>query len=237
MTLSPTARRALDAYGGEERWRKATTVEAEISAAGLLFTLKRRPPLRHARIIMEVAKPVSRITPIGKSPLVSGVLYSHDVALEDAQGTPLARRTGARAYFPYKRRLLYWDDLDMAYFANYAFWNYLTFPRLLLNDDIVWTEKADGVLSAYFPEHIPTHSREQVLFFDNETGLLRQHNYNADVVTPLATAANTVIEHARFDGHDYPSLRRVTPRTRAGVARGFPLLVEITVHSFSLQTI
>jgi hypothetical protein len=236
MTLCRTAQRAIDAYGGVDLWKSATSIEAEVSANGLLFTLKRRTPLRHARITMKVDQPVSRITPIGKLSRVTGLMRLHDVELEDEGGSSLARRTGARMYFPYGRRLFYWDDLDMAYFANYAFWNYLTFPRLLLNTDIAWTEKADGVLSAYFPEHIPTHSREQEIIFDSETGLLRQHNYNADVVTPVATAANTVIEHARFDGHDFPSLRRVTPRTRAGGARGFPLLVEITVHNYALKT-
>lgn len=235
MTLCPTARKALDAYGGEERWRNATSIVADVSASGLLFTLKRRPPLRHARITMHVAEPVSRITPIGNDPLITGVLHQRDVTLEDVQGTPLARRSDAREYFPFGRRLLYWDDLDMAYFANYAFWNYLTFPRLLLNDDIAWTEKADGVLSADFPEHIPTHSRRQEFFFDRESGLLRQHNYNADVVTSLATAANTVVEHANFGGYDFPRIRRVTPRTRTGGAMRSPVLVEITLHNFVLQ--
>lgn len=40
--LSKTAQKALDAYGGIELWQKAKYIEAEISADGWAFFLKRR---------------------------------------------------------------------------------------------------------------------------------------------------------------------------------------------------
>ena len=33
--------------------------------------------------------------------------------------------------------------LDQAYFAGYAFWNYLTLPALLLRPDVEWTLEVD----------------------------------------------------------------------------------------------
>ena len=64
--LSTTAQKALDAYGGSQLWQNSKYLEAEISVSGLLFTLKRRPVFNHAKIIMEIAKPFSRLSPIGK---------------------------------------------------------------------------------------------------------------------------------------------------------------------------
>jgi hypothetical protein len=81
-------------------------------------------------------------------------LDGNDVRVEHTNGDVVDTRKDARAYFPFGRRLFYWDDLDMAYFANYAFWNYFILPRLLMRNDIDWNEKADGILEATFPEHI-----------------------------------------------------------------------------------
>jgi hypothetical protein len=58
----------------------------------------------------------------------------------------------------------------MAYFANYAFWNYFRLPNLLLENRIEWNEKVNGVLSALFPDSIPTHSTVQEFHFDTNNG-------------------------------------------------------------------
>jgi len=125
---------------------------------------------------MEIAKPFCKITPIGDNPDISGVLDGHDVRLENSYGEVVAERKNARNYFPLGRRLFYWDDLDMAYFANYAFWNYFTFPALLMNEEIIWEEKSDTLLQAAFPDFIPTHNKMQSFHFDKASGLLTQHD-------------------------------------------------------------
>ena len=96
----------------------------------------------------------SRITPIDRNRDISGVLDGPDVHLENSRGEVIRERKKARRYFPGGRRLFYWDDLDMAYFANYAMWNYLTLPALLMRKDIVWKEIEAGLLEAIFPEEI-----------------------------------------------------------------------------------
>jgi hypothetical protein len=232
VELSPTAVRALEAYGGAQLWRSARSVEAEVSAHGLAFTLKRRPAFDHARLTLDVARPYGRLTPIGRDPDVTGVLDGADVRLESASGVVLRERLNARQSFPYGRRLLFWDDLDMAYFAVYAFWNYLTLPRLLLNPDIAWEQTGEGDLKATFPGSIPTHSEVQEFRFDPSTGLLRQHNYTARVMGGFASAANVVTKHARQEGVLFASERRVTPRTAGGRARRGPLLIDLRIHRF-----
>lgn len=232
--LSLTAQKAIEAYGGIELWGNSKFLEAKVSVKGLAFTLKRRPFFDHANIKMEIGRPFSKLTPIGKNKGISGILDGQDVRLENENNEVVAERKNARQYFPFGRRLLWWDDLDMAYFANYAFWNYFTLPRLLMNEEIEWTEKSVGFLIARFPKSIPTHNEIQEFHFDLETGRLIQHNYTAEIISGLAKAANVVIEHSKNDDFFFTSLRRVTPRTKKGKALKKPVLIEIKVHNYRL---
>jgi len=234
--LSNTAGRAIEAYGGIDLWREAKRVEAEVSVKGLAFTLKGRPFFDHAEIIMDAQNPVSRLTPIGRDPEITGILDGDDVRLEKSNGEMLRARNNARSAFSSLRKNLRWDDLDMAYFANYAFWNYFTLPALLMRKDIQWEEVSSGVLNAEFPDSVPTHCRFQQFTFDENSGLLKRHNYTADVISRFARAANLVLSHSESDGALYASSRRVTPAGPNGKPMPFPELINIRVHRFSVQT-
>jgi hypothetical protein len=235
MALSETAEKAIAAYGGASRWQNAKRLEVEVSATGLAFLLKLRPYFRHSRIVEEVHRPYSSLTPIGNDPGISGVLDGLDVRLEDGQKRILVERRRARDFFTVGRRLFWWDDLDMAYFANYASWNYFTLPALLMREDIAWSELRPGLLQARFPESIPTHSRVQQFRFDLETGLLIQHDYTAEIISPLAMASNVVVKHSKnSDGLVYPSERRVTPRGLAGEPLPLPVLIHLKLHDYRL---
>ncbi|MEZ4629946.1 MAG: hypothetical protein R2880_04395 [Deinococcales bacterium] len=234
---SSIVKRALELYGGEKLWSEAKYIEAEVSAKGWAFILKRRPSFNHAKLFMEVHKPFCKITPIGKHG-ISGVLDGNDIRLEDSQGHVIAQRNNARDYFTFGRRLFYWDDMDMAYFANYAFWNYFTFPALLMNKEIVWEVKSPETIQATFPDIIPTHSKIQSFHFNAESGLLFQHDYTADIISKYAKAANVILKHdSEKDGLLFPSHRRVTPRTPKGLPLLWPVLIEIEVHDFKLINI
>lgn len=233
--LSKTAQKAIEFYGGYNLWQNSKYLEAEVTVSGLAFTMKRRPFFDRAKIMMEIARPFSKLTPIGKNKNITGVLDGHNVHLEDENGKVVAERTNPRDLFPYGRRLFYWDDLDMAYFANYAFWNYFALPNLLMNDSIIWNEKAEGILEAIFPDTIPTHSRKQQFRFDTSSGKLIQHNYTADIISKLATAVNTVFEHSAENGLMFPSARQVTPNNFKGGALKRPILIDIKVHSYRLS--
>lgn len=233
--MNTTAEKAIAAYGGRELWASAKTIEAEVSAWGWAFRLKGRPFFKHAQIKLDVTRPFVRLTPIGKDPQLTGVLDGHTVRLEDATGKVVEERPSARRYFPGGRRLFSWDDLDMAYFANYAFWNYFTLPALLMRADIHWRELEPGWLKATFPAALPTHNSVQRFRFDLETGYLIQHDYTAEIISRLATAANVVFEHKSGAGLVYPSRRLVTPRAPSGKALPGPALIAITVHDFRVE--
>jgi len=223
----------LSAYGGRDLWLKAKGIEAEFSAKGLAFTLKHRPALHHAFLKLEVDHPVCSIHPIGsKRKSVTGKLIDGDAHLLNNLNLITAQRKRIRQLFPYGRRLFWWDDLDMTYFAGYAMWNYLTLPRLLMDEAAQFKEVGPGVLEAEFDGSFPTHSNKQQFIFDTQTGLLQQHNYTVDIISPLATAAHVVKSHALFDGIPVANHRVVTPMRKDGTARNGPVLIDLHIHAF-----
>ena len=231
--LTETAEKALEAYGGRKRWQDLNRIQAEVSVRGLAFAMKSRPFFRRAHLDMKVHKPESSILPIGREAAVAGLLCDGNVELR-RNGELLAERSDARAAFSHFRQILYWDDLAMAYFANYAFWNYFTLPALLMREDIVWSEPAPGQLLAEFPKSIPTHSPIQEFYFE-QNGLLRQHNYTATIISRFANATNVVKAHESFGGIPFATKRIVSPASRKGTALGFPVLIDIDVHNIALH--
>ena len=235
MNISETAKKSIAFYGGRSLWQSAKYLTAQVKASGLAFTLKCRPYFSHAKLVQKIDRPFSKLTPIGKDPSITGVLDGQDVRLENKDGEIISKRKNARDLFTVGRRFFYWDDLDMAYFANYAFWNYFTLPALLMRDDITWKEFETGLLEAKFPDGIPTHCRVQQFRFDPHTGHLIQHNYTADIISKFAKAANVVLRHSKNeDGLLYPSARQVTPRRQKGAPFNFPILIFIEVLNFRL---
>ncbi len=186
------------------------------------------------KIVGDIHRPFCKLSPIGRDPGIIGVLDGDDVRLENEHGVVISERKNAWDYFTCGRRLFCWDDMDMSYFANYAFWNYFTLPALLMRDDIALKELEPGRLEARFPEKIPTHCRVQQFRFDRQTGLLIQHNYTAEIISRFANAAHEILGHAEKNGVVYTSRRRVTPRGPRGNPFKRPVLIHIEVHDFRL---
>ena len=230
--LSTTAIKAINYYGGAGLWQKHKYIEAEVSCKGLAFSLKHRPFFNHCLIKMEINKPFSKLTGISKNKNIVGVLNNNDVWLENNEGKILAMRKNARSFFPFGRRLFWWDDMDISYFSNYAFWNYFTLPNLLMNPEIIWQEIKEGHLRAQFPGSIPTHSKIQDFFFDKISGQLLQHNYAVDIISKYAKPANVILKHTQFNGINVATSRLVTPTNKKGVPLKRPVLIDITVHDF-----
>ncbi len=183
MTQTPLALRVLEAYGGAPFWTQATEITAEFSLSGIGLMLKRRPKLEHAVLEMNIQHQYIKITPIGNDLGYSGVLDGDTVHIENSEGVIKRERYNARMYFPYGRRLFYWDDLDMTYVAGYLLWNILAFPALLTRDDIHWSEKTPCVLTAEFPPTFHTHCRVQHFHIDPVTCLIQQQTFVPEVVS------------------------------------------------------
>ncbi|WP_406373839.1 hypothetical protein OH781_40510 [Streptomyces sp. NBC_01550] len=88
-------------------------------------------------------------------------------------------------------------------------------------------------LKVRYPNHIATHSREQVFYFDRD-GLLRRHDYDAEV-SGSGPAAHYVTDHKEFNGIVVPTTRRVYLRQPDGSRAPEPLVVSIDLRDVSFR--
>ncbi len=233
--LSPTAARALQAYGGEAVWKGASDVESTVTVGGLLFQLKgiNIPP--HARITVDVQRPHTVITPVDDSGDI-GVLDGFSVIITAPDGRVLEHRADAREHLQNASIGTKWDRLNLLYFLGYAFWGYYTLPYQLMRTDIEWTELRDGILQADYGTNLPVHSRVQRFWFDTKSGLLRRNDYTPVAADPTARAANVVFDHGVSDGIPYTSKRRVkTSIQQYGWVLPLPDFITIDVESWRLR--
>lgn len=164
-----------------------------------------------------------------------------------ANGATVEERADPRSLFFGRsglRRNLRWDALDTAYFAGYAMWNYLATPLLLTREGVEVREgepwSAPGGerwrrLDATFPEPLHTHSRQQTFWFGPD-GLLRRHDYTAEVVGGWAKAGHLVSDHREFDGLVFPTRRRVKPRGPANRTLPGPTLVWLDLDEIEVES-
>jgi hypothetical protein len=169
-----------------------------------------------------------------------------DVRIETRDGELINDRRDARTAFAGLRGLrrnFRWDALDVAYFAGYAWWNYLSTPMLLTRDGVTvtegetWQEAGEQWrrLEVTFPPDIHTHSPRQTFYVD-AAGLIRRHDYVAEPIGRWACAAHYCDDHKRFDGLVFPTRRRVRPRGPGGRSLPGPILVGLDIDQIDIET-
>jgi len=233
--LSATAARTLQAYGGDDVWKNATTVQTTVTVGGVLFQAKGASVPLHTTLTIDVRNPHTIINPIDDNGDV-GILDGFNVTIKSASGTVIDQRADARTNLQNASVTQKWDRLNLVYFLGYAFWGYNTLPYQLTRTDIHWTELQDGVLQADYGPDLPVHSRIQRFFFDKQTGLLRRNDYTPVAATPDTNAAHVIFEHGISNCIPYPSNRRVrvTPQ-QYGWVLPYPDMVTIDVEKWQLQ--
>jgi hypothetical protein len=171
------------------------------------------------------AEPHTVLAPYPK-PGQRGVFDRGAVRIETDDGEVVSERNKPRDVIRSFRRNFWWDDLDLLYFAGYALWNYMSAPFMLarpgfeIEERDPWEEDGERWrrLHVVFPDDIPTHSREQDFYFD-DNGLLRRLDYTAEVFGSWAKAAHYCWDHERFSGLMVPTRRKAVPRSRKGKPR------------------
>jgi hypothetical protein len=121
--------------------------------------------------------------------------------------------------------------LQLAYFAGYAMWTYLSEPYSLTLPGVRTEELGDWHengntwrrLGVRYPETIATHSADQTLYIDSD-GLIRRRDYSLDIAAD-SPAAHYSDNHTMLDGIVLPVTRIVYVRDDAG----HPLLDMVTV--------
>ncbi len=232
----------IEKHGGLERWEAADkiTIHAETGGAALPLRFKFNAFRKYeAQIYTKKQHVVITPHPVqGRR----GVFHDTQVWVETGDGEVISRRHQARKAFSDLRHKIWWDDLDTAHFGGYALWNYLTTPFLLLRPDIEiqelssWTENGEKLrrFSARFPADLLTHSDEQDFYFTEE-GLLRRHDYTAEVFGGWAKAAHYCWDHKEFDGLVFPTRRLVFPRKKNNLPKSFPTLVSINISNVKVD--
>lgn len=235
-------REVMDAHGGFATWHQAQAVRAVMSTGGLLFVMRTtQDAFRRTEVIVDLSAPRAEIRDFPRFGQTS-FFEPARVWIQDDDRRLVAERRDPRTWFRGIRRQLHWDRLDSVYFAGYAVWNYLTTPYLLCRSDVFVEEtaprKSKGAtwrgLKASFPQTLPTHNAKQVFYFD-ERGYLRRHDYHAEVIGRYAVASHYCDEHRTFGKAVFPTRRRVLPRTGTGKTLAFPTLVWIQVHEVELR--
>ena len=228
---------AIAAHGGADLWEGASEVSVQISSGGLAFASKfQGHAVRDVEARISVDGQHVVLTPY-PGPGQRGVLDEDGtVRVETDEGELVEARPNARSAFGDLRHKFWWDRLDILYFATYAIWTYVSTPFVFTREDYQvieldpWVENGEPWrrLAVTFPEHVHTHSREQVFYLD-ANGLIRRHDYTAEPIAGWAKAAHYCFDHRSFGGLVVPTRRRVYPRKPNNQHRSGPLLVWIEV--------
>ncbi len=223
---TPAARRlaeeTIDAHGGIDAWRRASSLQVAFSARGLAFAAKGcSAALRAVHGEFSTTGESRHLRGSGAEPW--------EFAVRDrAQLLDAMRPLGAPAR---KRR---WSTADAAAFAATAMSTYVSLPFILLDARVQLDVKAPTRsghrrLVVHYPSTIATHCPEQTLHIDAD-GVIRRHDYTALAFGRWARAAQQLHDHTWFDGILVPTRRIVTPRF-LGHPLPAPRLVVIDVRS------
>ncbi|MEU3795842.1 hypothetical protein AB0F07_39690 [Streptomyces fructofermentans] len=214
----------IDAHGGLDRYGRYRTATVHFRSGGALWELKGNAGILDSSTVrLGLDRQYASHSPF-TAPDLHSSFTPERVAVENAAGDVLAERSNPRAAFAGHTLQTPWDDLHLAYFAGYAMWTYLTSPFTFAAPDFRTEElepvTEDGAtlrrLKVAFPSRIATHAPEQVFSYD-ESGLLRRHDYAAEVLN-AGPAAHYSSDYQEFDGIMVPTKRRVHPVGEDGVA-------------------
>ena len=225
----------IAAHGGRELWDGAREISVRVSSGGLAFASK----LQGSAVRDVEARVCTRgqhviFTPYPRSGQRGVLEADGSVHIETGAGEIVRRREHARGAFADLRHKLWWDRLDILYFGTYAMWTYIAAPFVFAREDFSareldpWDEGEERWrrLAVTFPDGVHTHSREQVFYFD-DGGLIRRHDYTAEPIGGWAKAAHYCSDHQSFGGLVVPTRRLVYPRRRDNRPRARPRLVWI----------
>lgn len=234
MSAERLFQRVIDAHGGDERWHHARALQVDVRCGGAALAARfQRNVYRGYRAVVDTRTPRVRFTPFKG---YHGMFTPERVWIETDHGEVSQERANPRQFFPSWRRHICWDAMDVLYFGGYAMWNYLCTPFLWHAEGIQlavgdpWQEAGETwqSLKIRFPANWPTHSSEQIFYIDDR-GYIRRHDYTARVIGPYARAAHYSEDHRVFDGLVFPTRRRVYPRRSDNRSLPFPTLIWIDI--------
>ncbi len=186
--MSDLLESAVAAHGGLDRWNRVKSITVDASIAGAFWHIKRKgDALKNVRLKADTTRQLVTIDFVGEDK--RSVFEPHRVVIQRGDGTLIDSRDDPERSFAGQRFDTPWDDIDLAYFVGEAQWTYLNMPFLYTRPGFVTEEitpiAAGGEtwrrLKVTFPEHIKSHTRQQIACFGPD-GLLRRHDFTMDIL-------------------------------------------------------
>lgn len=212
--MNDLLQKAIDAHGGLKRWNEVNTIQVAASITGAIWFVKSQGDYLK-NVVMKVDTKIERLVTDFPGEDKRFIFEPRCVVMEKVDGTLIQARDNPEASFEGQVRETPWDDLHVAYFQGEALWTYLNIPFLYAREGFVTQEiasiKVEGEtwrrLMVKFPDHVKSHTREQISCFGPD-GLLRRHDYTVDVLGG-ATGLNYASEYRNVEGIIIPTKRRV----------------------------
>ncbi len=230
--------RAVARHGGWAAWEALRCVTLELRAlSGLLPALKGAgqtfPGTARIDVFPHEFRAVFHDYP---APGQRGVFDAGAVQLLDGDGAVVASHPDHRRSFRGLRKWRRWAPADALYFFGYAVTHYHGLPFTLADARPlrVCRVRTDGrVLTGVdveLPATLHTHSRRQSFYFD-DSGLLRRHDYVADIAGWMARGAHLWRDFVTAHGIEIPRERHVVARLRRTLTPLVALHAQLEVRA------
>ena len=204
---------AVAAHGGRDRWSQIKSIIVDASITGAFWQIKGQgDALSNVRFEVDTTR--ERLTMDFPGQDKRSVFEPHRIVTQRRDGSLIAARDDPERSFDGQQFETPWDDIDLAYFTGEALWTYLNMPFLFAwpgsrTEEIAAIE-ADGEtwrrLKVTFPDHIKTHTRQQVACFGPD-GLLRRHDFSIDILGGTESQLFAT-DYRDVDGVVIPATRR-----------------------------
>jgi len=204
---------AIAAHGGIDRWSQVTAITVNASVTGALFHVKGKPDaLKDVRFEADTKRQRLIMDYVGQDK--QSVFEPSRVVIQRRDGELIDARDEPEGSFGGHQLETPWDDIHLAYFTGEALWTYLNVPFLYswpgFTTEEITPIEVDGEtwrrLTVTFPEHVKSHTREQISCFGPD-GLLRRHDFTIDILGG-ATGMLYATDSRNVDGIIIPTTRR-----------------------------
>ncbi|MEV0672445.1 hypothetical protein [Mycobacterium sp. NPDC050441] len=233
----------IAAHGGLDRWKQVDSIRIHQIIGGGLWKLKGVDGILDDSIV-EIEPKSQRAwhSPLPRPGFHSS--YSPQQVLIETDGASpqvVETLTSPRESFDGHTLETPWTPLQLAYFAGYAMWTYLsepyslTFPGVYTEELGEWSEDGETWrrLAVRYPDSIATHSTDQTLYVDSD-GLIRRRDYDVDIAGN-SPAAHYSENHLMVDGIVLPMNRIVYVRDDAGQPRREMVTVTIDIDDVTVS--
>jgi hypothetical protein len=205
---------AVAAHGGLDRWNQVKSITVGASITGAFWHLKGQDDaLKDVRFEVDTTRERLAMEFAGRDK--RSVFEPHRVVLQRRDGAPIAARDDPEKSFAGHQLETPWDDLHLAYFTGEALWTYLNTPFLytwpgFATEEIAPIEVDDERwrrLKVTFPDHVKSHTRQQISCFGPD-GLLRRHDFTIDILGGAAESLLYATGYRDVEGIVIPATRR-----------------------------